>query len=57
MVTQTFSNLVSKYTENDPMLQFDIKENLNRLEKQSKGDSAFYFLAMLSFIEGYFREN
>ena len=55
MVTQTFSDLVSKYTENDPMLQFDIKENLNRLEKQSKGDSAFYFLAITSFIEGYLR--
>ena len=31
MVTQTFSNLVSKYTENDPMLQFDINEVITTL--------------------------
>ena len=55
MATPTFNNLVSKYRETDPMLQFNMKENLARLEKQSEGDSAFYFLAIISFIEGYIR--
>ena len=56
MATPTFNSLVTKYTENDPMLQFNLKENLGRLERQIDGDSAFYFLAIISFIEGYFRD-
>lgn len=56
MATPTFKSLVSKYTENDPMLKFTLKENLARLEKQIEGDSAFYFLAFISFIEGYLRD-
>ena len=52
----TFNSLVTKYKKNDPMLQFDLKVNLSRLEQQIGGDSAFYFLAIISFIEGYFRD-
>lgn len=37
------------------LLKFNIKKNLKRLQQQSKGDKAFYYLAFLSFIEGYFR--
>lgn len=51
-----FIDFVSKYIENDPILRFDLKDNLARLEKQIEGDSAFYFLAIISFIEGYLRD-
>lgn len=37
------------------LLKFEIEKNLKRLKQQSKGDKAFYYLAFLSFIEGYFR--
>ena len=56
MATPRFNDLVSKYKENDPMLKFEMEENLARLEKQSGGDSAFYFLSIISFIEGYLRD-
>lgn len=52
-----YMSLVSSLMENDPRLLFDPEKNLKRLVEQSKGDSAFYFLSILSFIEGYLRWN
>lgn len=50
-----FKEMTSRYTLNDKVLQFDVTENLKRLKIQSNGDVAFYFLAIISFIEGYLR--
>ena len=50
-----FKEMTSRYTLNDKLLQFDVTENLKRLKIQSNGDVAFYFLAIISFIEGYLR--
>ncbi len=37
--------------------EFDVKKNSKRLKKQQNGDEAFYYLALYSFIEGYFRKH
>lgn len=36
--------------------KFDLKKNIDRIIKQQDGDPAFYFLAIISFVEGYFRD-
>ena len=52
---ELYMSSVSQFEKDDDFFRFDIQENLQRLYKQSQGDSAFYFLSILSFIEGYFR--
>lgn len=41
--------------KNSSLLKFNVEKNLKRLQTQSNGDKAFYYLSFLSFIEGYFR--
>lgn len=47
---------VQSYSKDDPHLKFSIGNNISRLLKQSYGDNSFYFLAILSFIEGFLRD-
>lgn len=47
---------IVSYKEGDPHLTFSIENNISRLLKQSNGDNSFYFLAILSFIEGFLRD-
>lgn len=42
--------------KNNKLLQFDISKGIERLLIQRNGDVAFYYLAILSFIEGFFRD-
>lgn len=50
-----YMNKVSSLLASDPRLEFSVERDLKRLTEQSKGDSAFYFLSILSFIEGFLR--
>lgn len=51
--SEGFKNQVTDINRNE--YSFDLKKNIERLEIQQNGDPAFYFLAIFSFIEGYFR--
>lgn len=53
---EDFMGKVSVLLMGDTRLSFSVDENLVRLEHQSHGDIAFYFLAILSFVEGFIRE-
>ena len=51
-----FKENKTSFFKEDKYLEFDIVENIKRLTKQQYGDEAFYYLALYSFIEGYFRK-